>query len=279
MHEWSLLIFTICLQVAIGGTWMLAIYYKKINLLNSEDSFKLMKLPLITISILSLIGLVASFTHLGTPAHAFHTIRNIGSSWMSREILFTGLFIGAIVITTALALYQKKVNPYLLGVSAIIGFIDVFCMAALYANSLVSGWNSIHTYTSFYGTAIVLGPVLIATLVVPLLKENELGSTIGKNAFYISLFGLAVQFIGLAVFGSTVQEVSIIANVNALTVLEGYQMTVAIRWMIEVIGVAILGILALGNSKKLSYTLAYVALVALIFAEGISRYVFYLMGA
>ena len=29
MHEWALLIFTICLQAAIGGVVMLALFYKR----------------------------------------------------------------------------------------------------------------------------------------------------------------------------------------------------------------------------------------------------------
>jgi len=108
MHEWALLIFTICLQAAIGGVVMLALFYKKISALGEEKTYQIFKLPLIVFASLSVIGLAASFAHLGTPLNALNTIRNFGSSWMSREIVFTGLFIAAVFVTLALALARKK---------------------------------------------------------------------------------------------------------------------------------------------------------------------------
>lgn len=281
MHEWALLIFTVCVQAAIGGMLMLAIFYKKISQLGNEISFKAMRLPLLVIAGLSIIGLAASFAHLGTPTNALNTMRGIAWSWMSREILVTGLFIGMACLTAGLTFVQKKVNPWLLLISTLIGLVDIYCMGMIYANSLVSGWGSINTFTSFYGTALVLGPVLTASFLVPYLKatQNELAQNILKNAFYISLFGIAVQLVGVAVFGSSVPEVNMVSGNNALTSLEGYQTTVAFRWVIEAIGVAALGYLSLAKNKKISLSFAYVALAVLVLAEGMSRYVFYVLGA
>ncbi|WP_019156055.1 dimethyl sulfoxide reductase anchor subunit family protein [Robertmurraya massiliosenegalensis] len=277
MHEWALLIFTVCVQIAIGGILTLAIFYKGINKLGEETGFKAMRIPLIVIAALSLIGLIASFAHLGTPSHALNSIRNLGSSWMSREILVTGLFIGAACVTAGLALVQKKVNQWLLIVSALIGLVDIYCMAMIYSNSLVSGWNSVNTFTSFYGTALVLGPVLVVSLLAPVLKEKA--QSLIKTAFYISLGGIALQLVGVALFGSVMPEVNMIEGTNALASLADYQTTVAIRWIIEVVGVAFLGYLSVAKQQKVSFSLAYVALAVLLFAEGMSRYVFYVLGA
>ncbi|WP_019156051.1 dimethyl sulfoxide reductase anchor subunit family protein [Robertmurraya massiliosenegalensis] len=277
MHEWALLIFTVCVQIAIGGILTLAIFYKGINKLGEETAFKAMRIPLIVIAALSLIGLIASFAHLGTPSHALNSIRNLGSSWMSREILVTGLFIGAACVTAGLALVQKKVNQWLLIVSALIGLVDIYCMAMIYSNSLVSGWNSVNTFTSFYGTALVLGPVLVVSLLAPVLKEKA--QSLIKIAFYISLGGIALQLVGVALFGSVMPEVNMIEGTNALASLADYQTTVAIRWIIEVVGVAFLGYLSVAKQQKVSFSLAYVALAVLLFAEGMSRYVFYVLGA
>jgi len=277
MHEWALLIFTVCVQIAIGGILTLAIFYKGINKLGEETAFKAMRIPLIVIAALSLIGLIASFAHLGTPSHALNSIRNLGSSWMSREILVTGLFIGAACVTAGLALVQKKVNQWLLIVSVLIGLVDIYCMAMIYSNSLVSGWNSVNTFTSFYGTALVLGPVLVVSLLAPVLKEKA--QSLIKTAFYISLGGIALQLVGVALFGSVMPEVNMIEGTNALASLADYQTTVAIRWIIEVVGVAFLGYLSVAKQQKVSFSLAYVALAVLLFAEGMSRYVFYVLGA
>ena len=277
MHEWPLLIFTVCMQAAIGGMLMLWLYYKKISDSGEEKTFTAMRMPLLIIAGLSLIGLIASFTHLGTPTNAFNTIRNIGSSWMSREILVTGLFIAAAFITAGLAIIQKKINPTLLLVSTLIGLVDIYCMAAIYAKTLVSGWNSINTFTSFYGTALVLGPVLVASFLASAIKEKA--QSLIKFSFYIAIVGIAIQLIGLALFGTVMPEVNMITGMNALNELAGYQGTVALRWIIEVMGVGVLGFMAMASNKKVSLSFTYLALAAVVLAEGMSRYVFYVLGS
>src|SRR5699024_6256294 len=109
MHEWPLLIFTISMQAAIGGIFMLWIFIVRNKSKEEIEMFRLSKIPLIVIAGLSLVGLGASFAHLGTPTNAFNTLRNVGSSWMSREILVTGMFIGLAFLTVAWAFFRKKV--------------------------------------------------------------------------------------------------------------------------------------------------------------------------
>lgn len=280
MHDWALLIFTVCMQAAIGGILALSIFYQKVSKIGKELTFSAMRIPLLVITGLSIIGLGASFAHLGAPENAFNTIRNLGSSWMSREILTTGLFIGAVCVTTGLAFVQKKVNPWLLLISSLIGLFDIYCMSAIYSNSLISGWHSVNTFTSFYGTALVLGPILALSFIVLALRNNdEIIQIMVKYSFMAALFGVAVQLVGVALASTMVPEVNMISGANALSALEGYQGTVVLRWIIEVIGVGVLGYMSLAVNKKISLSFAYVALVALMVAEGISRYVFYVMGA
>lgn len=281
MQEWALLIFTVCMQAAIGATFVLTLFYKKISSLESEQAFKAMKLPLVVIAVLTLVGLGASFGHLGTPTNAFNTLRNFGTSWMSREIVFTGLFIAGVFVTVGLAFLKKKVNFAALLITSLIGLIDIYCMASIYTHSLVSGWDSINTFTSFFGTALVIGPVLGASLIVPMLRDEKygnLGKTLLKYAFYLSIIGIAIQLIGLAVFATSMPEVSMISGTNALSILEGYQGTVVARWIIEVVGVAILGHVAFSYKGKATATFAFASLLTLIAAESISRYLFYLLG-
>lgn len=281
MAEWPLLIFTICLQAAIGGTLMLAIFYKQFEKLGKEKSFSLMKGSLVVIAILSVVGLGAAFVHLGTPTNAFNTIMNLGSSWQSREILVTGLFIGAVIITVAIAIVQKRVNFGLVALSAVIGLVDIYCMAAIYTNTLVSGWNSINTYTSFYGTAFVLGPILVVCCMTKIGQNGteELAQSLTKNAFLIALAGVGLQLIGLAVFSTSMPGVNMIAGINAMTTLEGYSTAIALRWVIELVGIAVLGHFAFAKKSKTVLSFGYVALAALLVAEGMSRYVFYVLGA
>ncbi|MBU8879635.1 dimethyl sulfoxide reductase anchor subunit [Bacillus sp. FJAT-29790] len=282
MHEWALLIFTLCVQTAIGGMFMLWLFHRTISKNGEEKAFVVLKTPLLIIAALSLIGLAASFSHLGTPSNAFNTIRNIGSSWMSREILVTGMFIGATCLTAGLAIVQKKLNPLLLLGTAIIGFVDIYCMAKIYANSLVSGWNSINTFTSFYGTAFLLGAVLVASITTPALRSNNMddaAKNLIKLSFFTALFGIAIQLVGVALFPAAMTSIHIIATTAATSVLEGYEGTIALRWIIEIIGLMLLGYTALAPAKKIHVTVTFAALIAIGFAEGMSRYVFYVLGS
>lgn len=282
MHEWALLIFTICVQTAIDGMFMLWLYERKLSKSGDETTFSVLKTPLILIAALSLIGLGASFAHLGAPSNALNTLRNIGSSWMSREIIVTGAFIGAACLTAGLAIVQKRINPIFLLITAVIGFVDIYCMGAIYANSLVSGWNSVNTYLSFYGTAFILGAVLTASFTVPALRARNMDDTASnllKLSFFTALFGLALQLVGVALFPASMTEVNIMAATTATTSLEAYQGMIAIRWVVEVIGLVLLGYLAMSPAKKAPIAIAFVALIVIGFAEGLSRYVFYVLGS
>jgi anaerobic dimethyl sulfoxide reductase subunit C (anchor subunit) len=69
-----------------------------------------------------------------------------------------------------------------------------------------------------------------------------------------------------------------ISGVIAMSTLEGYGSMVAMRWIVEIIGLGVLAFLSLAK-PKVSMTLAYVALLLLLFAEGANRYVFYVLSA
>jgi anaerobic dimethyl sulfoxide reductase subunit C (anchor subunit) len=117
---------------------------------------------------------------------------------------------------------------------------------------------------------------------VPALGKHDSGAltqSLVKSVFFISLAGIAIELIGLALFATSMPEVNVIAGTNALNSLDGYYGTVAFRWIIEVIGVVALGCLSMSKNSKLPLSLAYVALAALFVAEGMSRYVFYILGA
>ena len=277
MHEWALLILTVAVPSSIGG--MLFLWFAQ-NMLKKDseiDLFKMMKWPLLAIAIISIIGLFASFFHLGKPIHALNAIRGFGSSWMSNEIVVTGLFIGLACLTVGLAFYQKKINPALMLITGIVGLADIFCMAQLYSVTRVSGWDHINTYLVFYGTAFTLGPVLGASLLVSSGNSDKLQKTINW-AFVFSIFGVAIQVFGAAMFNSYVGDMNLIDTVSAAEKIQSYSGMIGIRWIIESVGLIGLGYLALFQTKK-NFTLIYAALVFFLIAEGMSRYVFYVLGA
>ncbi|WP_438313126.1 dimethyl sulfoxide reductase anchor subunit family protein [Sporosarcina sp. FA9] len=280
MHEWALFIFTIAVQASIGGIFVLTILKLRSSELKEYEAYRLFKMPLIVISVLSLLGLIASFSHLGAPMNAMNTIRNLGSSWMSAEIVLTGAFIGLTCLTTALTVIQKKVTTWYLLVTAIVGLIDVYVMGGLYASTLIDGWNSINTYTSFFGTTLILGAMLAVALVVPKLsKETTSIDTRGfiRSAFIVAALGFVLQVLGSAMFFTVVNEVTMIDSVSASSILANYKGMIASSWIVSIVGMFLFGYITVSKSKQTSVSLIFAALTIFVVAQGLSRYVFYVI--
>jgi anaerobic dimethyl sulfoxide reductase subunit C len=277
MHEWALLIMTVFVPTAVGGFLFLWFNHNKLTKAG-QDSYKVMKLPLLILAGLTLIGLFASFFHLGKPTHAMYAIMGFGRSWMSNEIVFTGAFIGLACLTAGLAILQKKTNPILMLVTGMVGLIDVYCMASIYTVTRVNGWDNVNTYLIFFGTVFTLGPILAASLMGINLKGETFKNVI-KWAFAITIFGIGIQVIGTAIFSVSASELQLISATTAVESLSAYSNMIAIRWVLEVAGLALLGFLSMASVKKVSYTLIYVAAAVLIVGEALNRYVFYVMGA
>lgn len=251
MNEWSLYIFSLALQGAIGGTIVLLIlnYLLKGN----EKMKQINKIALSIFSVFAVIGLIASFTHLGTPANALNAINNLAGSWMSREIVFTSLFIALIIATLALTIIKKAINMPLLIITAIVGFVDVYAMAQIYFVTIFTDWNTLATIVGFYGSALVLGATLTGLIAMPILKEEGVG--IASVIIAIGVIGALIEIIAVAIFGgATVGESIAFA-----------------RWCLLGLGVAMLAIPILNKNTNV----IYIAFVILIAAEAVGRYGFY----
>ncbi|MDF2628605.1 MAG: anaerobic dimethyl sulfoxide reductase subunit [Symbiobacteriaceae bacterium] len=86
MKSLSLVLFAGLTQAAVGLVW--------VSLMAPGGVGARLALPL------AALGLVISLAHLGTPSGAVRALANLRSSWLSREVLLTGLFtLGAGVYT------------------------------------------------------------------------------------------------------------------------------------------------------------------------------------
>lgn len=81
------------------------------------------------------LALIFSLFHLGSPALAFCAISNLGSSWLSREILFAVLFL-VLWFATYSTLRKGKTVNFLGWMTALAGFVTVYSMAGIYAASI-----------------------------------------------------------------------------------------------------------------------------------------------
>ena len=90
MGEYSLIAFTICLQASIGVMLFMTFMQQRLKDITFTKAAY-------ASAILAVAGLLFSLAHLGQPLSAYNSILNMGTSWLSREILFTGVFAIAVV--------------------------------------------------------------------------------------------------------------------------------------------------------------------------------------
>jgi DMSO reductase anchor subunit len=156
--ERSLIAFTILTQLAVGATWFLSLM----------EPFNRIALGMITIIMLG--GLLASFLHLGTPRNAWRAIRNLRTSWLSREVLSAALFAASLVgvlITGGVGI----------GLADVIGLGLVISMTQVYRLRTVPAWNRRMTVVSFFITTLLLGSMLCGALIAagPVLAVGPIG--------------------------------------------------------------------------------------------------------
>lgn len=139
--EFPLIAFTLLGQMAVG----MAVF---------SLFFPLSSFILFTIGLLLGFGTLISLLHLGSPFNAWRAFNNLSKSWLSREILMTGLFAGSWLLT----LISPGFGKWLL---AITGIGLVYSMAQVYRLKSAPGWNSWRTPVSFFLSAGMLGALAV----------------------------------------------------------------------------------------------------------------------
>ena len=106
------------------------------------------------------LALGASLFHLGRPARALKALRNLRTSWLSREVALFGLF-SALSFAYAASWWTDGLPGRLLGVAALAaGAAGVYASARLYLVPARPVWNSGRTPAAFFATALATGPLV-----------------------------------------------------------------------------------------------------------------------
>jgi DMSO reductase iron-sulfur subunit len=199
LHELPLVAFTLLTQTAVG----ISIY-----------SLALPVIPtgvLIFIGVLLAVAGIAASLHLGRKRNAWRAILHLKKSWLSREVLITGLF-GLVWVAVIGAGWRDKSTPgpWLL---AILGTGLIYTMARIYLLRAVPAWNSWRTPVSFFLSAAALGALGInlffphtgwlIVAIIALLLEFILATT-EKHSKLIKLMITRTTFLGLVILGSII---------------------------------------------------------------------------
>ena len=154
MRNWSLVFFTLFTQSAVGLVW--------VNVLSrwfaGNTPGDISRIPLIAALLVSGFGLLMALGHLSKPRLAPHALRNIGISWLSREVLLVQTFMGAVALLILMSLLNVTVGIIILEAAAcLLGGAALFAMMRVYMLKTVPTWNTPATYLEFLGSAMLLG--------------------------------------------------------------------------------------------------------------------------
>ncbi|MFP5375618.1 MAG: DmsC/YnfH family molybdoenzyme membrane anchor subunit [Acidimicrobiia bacterium] len=109
------------------------------------------------------VALAASLLHLGRPASALKALRNVRTSWLSREVALLSAFSGASLAYAAAASWGwgGGGGRLALGAAAVgLGVAGVYASGRLYLVPARPVWSSPRTIVAFFATAAATGPLL-----------------------------------------------------------------------------------------------------------------------
>jgi Fe-S-cluster-containing dehydrogenase component len=244
---------------------------------------------------LGLLGLGASVFHLGRPLYAFRALVGLLHSWMSREVLFFGLFgafaplyvaslwltpLAELVHLPAFSEELRAQLESLLGAATLVnGLLGVACSVLLYAVTGRRWWRLSATGAKFFGTALGSGTLLVAqVLLAHDVSEAHSAST---SSWALLVFGSLLASAKL--FG----ELSVVSHRDANTWTDfkrtALLLTIHLRPLLELrIALAVLGVAApwvvLMAAPNRAIALAALACagLALVMGEFLERSLFFM---
>ena len=265
MEQLSLVIFSICIQAAIGIMLFIGIG----RLLNKDGVFRNATL---LAAALGIVGMSTSLLHLGRPMGAIRALNHFATSWLSREIWFTSIFVGLVVVTALLVLLKPENKGSATGltwVAAIVGLVDVFVMASIYSTTSAPIWQGNATFVEFYAAAISMGAVLF--LLLSLNEAVSMGKIVALATVGIVVIQVAVVVPSFVAAGSSTS----LALQRSLEILAGMGLANSLKWIAILAGASIMLWLAREEKVKSYGALVTSGALLLLVGQIVGRYLFY----
>lgn len=279
-EEWPLMMFTLISQLAIGSFILLVLVRSLLAPKDALAARNLTNFGIGAVGPLMALALIFSLFHLGTPFGAYRSLLNLGSSWLSREILTAGGFLVLWFFTYKA--YQKESSGNSLGwLTSFVGLLTILSMASIYSNSIRPAWSNAHTFIAFFGATFVLGTAGAIALIGHIAKGQTLSSeamAVLKKVCYVGAVALIIPLIYLPVFLGSLNSGDPAAQASSMLLTGSYLIPLIIRWAFSLVGVIMLTNLVLKQSKAgriLSANSILLAVALILVGEFIGRYVFY----
>jgi anaerobic dimethyl sulfoxide reductase subunit B len=164
MREPSLVAFTLLAQTAVGLFCSLL----AVRSVAGPEADALLATPFLAVGPLMMAAMLVSLLHLGRPLRAWRAMANVRTSWLSREIASSLVFLtgwAAYLGMNAAGWGPPAGRLALGGAVALAGIGHVYSMARVYRLRTVPAWDSSATTAAFMLTTAALGTLAAAVMV------------------------------------------------------------------------------------------------------------------
>ena len=180
--ELPLVFMTVLTQISLGGFFALFLG-DVMSLFGFESPNWIMALLVL---LPAALGLPLSALHLGRPFLALTAMKNIKTSWLSREALALGVFTG--LMTAVVGVYFFELTQALRLIVEVltlaIGIYGIYSQAMIYRIRARPSWNRVTTNLKFFGVAYIgafimafIGVIFgMSEIVMPLITIGMLGA-------------------------------------------------------------------------------------------------------
>ena len=296
-RELALIAFTILSQMSVGAFVVLGIVnLYAVRKAGEAEADRMSDRALLAIGPVLVLGIIASFFHLGNPLNAPLAVLNSGSSWLSREIAFVVVFsiLGAVF---AFMQWRKlgtmQVRRSLAVVTAVIGLAQVVSMAMVYMLPTQPYWNTLGTVVAFLSTAFLLGSLAVGVALVanyaylrrknPNCAETQcaLLRDVVKGIALTSIVLLGIELVASPLQLSLLAATNDPAAISSVGLLyQDYGLVFALRLVLAVIGAGVFALFLYRSAttagrERLMGNLVYAAFAVVLVAEVMGRFLFY----
>ncbi len=269
-HELSLVLFTVLAQTAVGAYLIMSIANLVTN--SRVDVKGRITRNMFFVWVVMGLGFVASSTHLGSPMRAMNALNQVGTSWLSNEILTGSMFFafgGLYWLLDVLDKGSEGVRKGLKIAGMVAGMAFMYSMVNVYLIETVPTWDSPFTWWSFLLTMLAVGGIFASILMHNAQFDDAKYIRVVQGSVIASVIAMIVVTLSQMVALGDIQTSIVAARdlVPNMAMLQGSRIVLLVAGA----AIALFGI----NRIKGSVALPVVGLALVLMAELLGRNIFF----
>jgi anaerobic dimethyl sulfoxide reductase subunit C len=288
-REWALLAFTILGQAAAGLMIILMVIRAYVaGKAGNQLADQLTDRPVYLVVPLMAVAFLASLFHLGSPLNILRSIPNLGTSWLSREVVLAVIFTAVAAIYTYMQwrkVGSEGARTAVGWIAAVLAFAYIYAMSMVYMLPTQPAWNTLSTPLTFFAGSLLLGALAMAMALVTALdgisrEGADLVRTLLQGLAITAIVLLGIQFLVLPIYLAYLSTQGSAGLQSLNMMISSYGGVLFFRLLLIFAGAGVLASYLYRNAsvtgkEKTLATLAYSAFVLALVGEVLGRFLFY----